>query len=105
MSAPEPDWIAAVMRGCRSLALMVSSTTSAPSALEASGIWRLSSTSDSGMKSTQRTQWSFVPCAYAGARRAAMIPSMPVAAAAAVAVVTLMNCRRFNPLASMCDPP
>src|SRR5437762_4123822 len=56
MSAPEPDWIAAVMRGWRSFALIVSSTTSAPSALEASGIWRLSSTSDSGMKSTQRTQ-------------------------------------------------
>ena len=26
MSAPAPDWMAAVMRGCRSLALMVSST-------------------------------------------------------------------------------
>jgi len=31
MSAPLPDWIAAVMRGWRSLALMNSKTTSAPS--------------------------------------------------------------------------
>ncbi len=88
MSAPEPDWTAAVMRGWRSLALMVSSVTSAPSALEASGIWRLSSTSDSGTKSFQRTQCSLVPCAKAGARRAARMPSIPaVAAAAAPAVV------------------
>ena len=68
MSAPLPDWMAAVMRGCRSLALMNSKVTSAPSALEASGAWRLSSTSASGMKSTQRTMWSLVPCAKAGAR-------------------------------------
>jgi hypothetical protein len=38
MSAPEPDWIAAVMRACRSLALIVSSWISAPSAYDASGI-------------------------------------------------------------------
>jgi hypothetical protein len=38
MSAPEPDWMPAVMRGCRSLALIVSSVISAPRALEASGI-------------------------------------------------------------------
>jgi len=56
MSAPDPDWMAAVIRGCRSLALMVSSWISAPSAFDASAIERLSSTSDSGMKSTQRTQ-------------------------------------------------
>src|SRR4029453_12088601 len=87
MSAPEPDWTAAVMRGWRSLALMVSRVTSAPSALEASGIWRLSSTSDSGMKSTQRTQWSLVPWAKAGARRAARMPSIPPAAAAATPAV------------------
>ena len=95
MSAPAPDWMAAVMRGCRSLALMVSSVTSAPSALDASGICRFSSTSDSGMKSTQRTQWSLVPCAKAGARRAARMPSMPPIAAAATPVV-LMNVRRSS---------
>ena len=93
MSAPEPDWIAAVMRGCRSLALMVSSTTSAPRALEASGICRFSSTSDSGTKSTQRTQCSLVPCAKAGARRAARMPSMPPATTAAVPAV-LRKARR-----------
>ncbi len=95
MSAPAPDWMAAVMRGCRSLALMVSSVTSAPSALDASGICRFSSTSDSGMKSTQRTQWSLVPCAKAGARRAARMPSMPPIAAAATPAV-LMNVRRSS---------
>src|SRR5437016_3669361 len=78
MSAPLPDWMAAVMRGCRSLALMNSNVTSAPSALEASGAWRLSSTSASGMKSTQRTMCSLVPCAKAGARCAARMPAMPV---------------------------
>ena len=83
MSAPAPDCTAAVIRGWRSLALMVSSVTSAPRALEASGIWRLSSTSDSGMKSTHRTQCSLVPWAKAGARRAARMPSIPPAAAAA----------------------
>src|SRR6185295_9726940 len=77
MSAPEPDWIAAVIRGCRSLALMNSKVTSAPSAFEASGACRRSSTSASGMKSTQRTMWSLVPCANAGARPAATMPAIP----------------------------
>jgi hypothetical protein len=45
--------------------------------LDASGIWRFSSTSDSGMKSTQRTMCSLVPWAKAGARRAARMPSVP----------------------------
>src|SRR5712692_2479037 len=79
MSAPLPDWIAAVMRGCRSLALMNSNTTSAPSAFDASGACRFSSTSASGMKSTQRTTWTLVPWANAGARRAARIPATPAA--------------------------
>src|SRR5438093_4736703 len=78
MSAPEPDWIAAVMRGCRSLALMNSNVTSAPSAFDASGAWRLSSTSASGMKSTQRTMCTFVPWAKAGARWLARMPATPV---------------------------
>src|SRR5436189_3326784 len=77
MSAPLPDWTAAVMRGCRSLALMNSSVTSAPSAFDASGAWRFSSTSASGMKSTQRTTCSFVPCANAGAVRVARMPASP----------------------------
>src|SRR5438034_7852955 len=80
MSAPLPDWTAAVMRGCRSLALMNSNVTSAPSAFDASGACRLSSTSASGMKSTQRTMWSFVPCANAGAVRVASIPASPAPA-------------------------
>src|SRR4051812_42895568 len=75
MSAPLPDWIPAVMRGCRSLALMNSNVTSAPSALEASGACRLSSMSASGMKSTQRTMCSLLPCAKAGARPAAVRPT------------------------------
>src|SRR5919204_5535444 len=70
--------MAAVMRGCRSLALMNSNVTSAPSAFDASGAWRLSSTSASGMKSTHRTMWTFVPCANAGARWAARMPAIPV---------------------------
>src|SRR5215470_18143892 len=86
MSAPLPDWMAAVMRGCRSLALMNSNVTSAPSALLASGAWRLSSTSASGMKSTQRTTCTLVPCANAGARWAARMPATPV---------SLRNVRRF----------
>src|SRR6266536_3028969 len=100
MSAPAPDWMAAVMRAWRSLALMVSSTHSAPSALEASGIWRFSSTSDSGMKSTQRTQCSLVPWAKAGARRAARMPSMPPGTPAAMPVVLTKvrrsTCRPFD---------
>src|SRR5262245_61015851 len=78
MSGPLCDWMAAVIRGCRSLALMVSSVTSAPRALEASTICFLSSTSQAGMKSTQRVMCSFVPCAKAGARWAARIPATPV---------------------------
>jgi len=87
------------------LALMVSSWISAPSAFEASGICRFSSTSDSGMKSTQRTQWSFVPCAHAGACRAARMPSMPPPATAAAVPDTFRKCRLFIPSAPMRDPP
>ena len=94
MSAPAPDWTAAVMRGCRSLALMNSKVTSAPRALLASGAWRFSSTSASGMKSTQRTMCSLVPWAKAGARRAAKMPSSP--AMADVAPAAARNVRREN---------
>jgi hypothetical protein len=105
MSAPDPDWMAAVIRGCRSLALIVSRVTSAPRALDASGIWRFSSTSDSGMKSTQRTQCSFVPWAYAGAWRAARMPSIPPPATDAATAEVLRNCRRSIAFESMRDPP
>src|SRR5262245_9954465 len=91
MSAPLPDWMAAVMRGCRSLALMVSSWISAPRALPASGrSFSRRMTSHAGMKSFQRSRWIFVPWANAGARRAARIPSKPAAPAAAAT----RNCRR-----------
>src|SRR5262249_26055574 len=70
-SGPLCDCTAAVIRDCRSLALMNSSWTSAPSALLASPIWRLSSTSQAGMKSTQRRTCSLVPWANAGAVRVA----------------------------------
>src|SRR2546427_574858 len=75
MSAPEPDWMAAVMRGCRSLALIVSSWTSTPSALPASGrscwrrIW-----SPAGRKSTQGNRCTFVPRAKAGERLVELAP-------------------------------
>src|SRR5882724_11461586 len=87
MSAPLPDCTAAVMRGCRSLALMNSKVTSAPSALLASGACRLSSTSASGMKSTHRTMCSLLACAKAGAR--------PAAVSATTAPVPCRNVRRL----------
>src|SRR5881397_2935960 len=66
MSAPLPDWIAAVMRAWRSLALIVSSVTSIFICLLYSAIRRLSSASPSGMKSTHCRRWSFVGWAKAG---------------------------------------
>ena len=53
MSGPEPDWIVAVMRVCRSFSLMVSSTTSIFICFPYSASWRLSSASPCGMKSTR----------------------------------------------------
>src|SRR5262245_16176184 len=96
MSGPAPDWMAAVMRGWRSLALMNSKTTSAPRALEASPAWRLSSTSQAGMKSTQRTMLRRVPWAHAGARRAARMPSIPAAAATPAAAPVCRKARRLT---------
>src|SRR6267378_3982813 len=69
MSGPLPDEIAAVMRAWRSLALIRSSVTSAPRALEASGICLARTSSAAGTKSFQRRRWSLVPCARAGGRR------------------------------------
>src|SRR5215510_3278789 len=73
---------------------MNSKVTSAPRALDASGAWRLSSTSASGMKSTHLTMWSLLPWAKAGARRTARMPSIPVAAITAPALERLMKLRR-----------
>src|SRR5216683_224706 len=96
MSGPAPDCMAAVIRACRSLALMNSNTTSAPSALLASTAWRFSSTSHAGMKSTQRTMLSRVPWAKAGARLAARMPSRPAAAVAPTAADPARNVRRLT---------
>jgi hypothetical protein len=52
------------------------------------------------MKSTHRTQWSLVPCAKAGAQRAARIPPIPPATAAAAPAV-LMKARRPTRIALM----
>src|SRR5262245_20495470 len=95
MSAPVPDEIAAVIRAWRSLALIVSRVTSAPSALEASGICFRSISSPAGTKSTHRTRWSFVPWAWAGARPDSRIPARPDDTAAAAAPAAFMNDRRF----------
>ena len=57
MSAPAPDWIAEVMRDCRSLALTVSTLSVIPSAfLHSCVIGPLSSVSEAGTKSAQRSQ-------------------------------------------------
>ena len=82
-SAPVPDWIAEVMRDCRSLALTVSTLRLKPSAfLHSCVIGPLSSTSEAGTKSAQRSQWTVVSCARAGARPLARMPARPPACAA-----------------------
>ena len=85
MSGPAPDWMAAVMRACRSLALMVSNTTSTFVCLVYSATCRRTSVSPSGMKSTHWSRWILVPWAKAGACRASRIPSSPAVAAAPTA--------------------
>src|SRR5687768_7300326 len=80
MSGPAPDWIAEVMRGCRSLALTVSKLILRPSALVASGRMVLrKSSSDAGTKSFQRIQCTVDCCANTGARWEARIPAIPAA--------------------------
>src|SRR5437773_1865858 len=103
MSGPLCDWMDAVMRGCRSLALMNSNCTSAPSSREASPACFFSSTSQAGMKSTQRRTCSLLPCANAGARPAAVSPTtaplpcknrrrvMPARMVMALALVVLLE--------------
>src|SRR5258707_4525554 len=78
ISAPVPDWIAEVMRDCRSLALTVSSLSVMPVAfLHSCVIGPLSSTSEAGTKSAQRSQWTVVSWARAGARPLARMAARP----------------------------
>src|SRR5882757_1913191 len=85
ISAPVPDWIADVMRDCKSLALTVSSLSVMPVAfLHPCVIRPFSSASEAGTKSVQRSQWMVVSCAKAGARplaRMAARPPVPAATA------------------------
>src|SRR6516225_8758222 len=105
MSAPVPDWIADVMRDCRSLALIVSRLSVMPvSFWHSCVICPLSSTSEAGTKSAQRSQWILVPCAYAGARPVArMAASPPVCAATRPAPDNLRTLRRV--MRAMFPPP
>src|SRR6266478_9269255 len=78
MSAPAPDWIAEVMRDCRSLALTVSTLRLMPVAfLHSCVIGPLSSTSEAGTKSAHRSQWMDDSWASAGARPLARMAAMP----------------------------
>src|SRR6188508_2505833 len=81
MSAPAPDWIAEVMRDCRSLALTVSTLSVMPVAfLHSCTNEPLSSWSDAGTKSVQRSQWTLAaPWAMAGARPVARMAARPPA--------------------------
>ena len=79
MSAPAPDWIAEVMRDCRSLALTVSTLSVMPVAfLHSCVIGPLSSASEAGTKSAQRSQWTVVSWASAGARPLARMRQAPM---------------------------
>jgi hypothetical protein len=96
MSGPVPDWIAEVIRACRSLALMVSTFSVMPVAFwHSCVIWPLSRTSDAGTKSDQRSQCTVVSCAKAGARPLAkMAAKPPVRAATAPVAESLRSLRR-----------
>src|ERR1700730_16990419 len=81
--APVPDWIAEVIRDCKSLALTVSSLSVMPVAfLHSCVIGPLSSTSEAGTKSAQRSQWTVASCAKAGARPLARMAARPQSAPA-----------------------
>ena len=71
------------MRDCRSLALTVSSLSVMPVAfLHSCVIGPLSSVSEAGTKSAQRSQWTVVSWARAGARPLARMAAMPPVCAA-----------------------
>src|SRR6185312_4987926 len=80
MSAPVPDWIADVMRDCRSLAFTVSILRVMPSCFFAScTILPLSRASEAGTKSVHRSQWTFFSWARAGPEPLASMAAMPPA--------------------------
>ena len=61
MSGPDPDWTEEVIRAWMSLALIVSMVSFMPSAFSHSAtISPLSSWSEAGTKSAQRSQWRLV---------------------------------------------
>jgi hypothetical protein len=83
ISGPEPDWIDEVMRAWMSLALMVSTSSLIPVAFwHSSVIWPLSSWSEAGTKSAQRSQCTALACAKAGARPVARMAARPLVLAA-----------------------
>src|SRR6185312_8958082 len=96
ISGPVPDWIDEVMRAWMSLALMVSTSSLIPIAFwHSSVIWPLSSWSEAGTKSTQRSQCKALVCAKAGARPVVrMAATPPVLAATAPAPDSFRIVRR-----------
>src|SRR5580704_6919990 len=105
MSGPAPDWIAEVTRAWISLALIVSRRSVMPSAfLHSSVIGPLSTTSEAGTKSDQRTQCSVCSCAKAGVRPLARMPARPPVEAAAAPAPDSANARR-RVMRVMCNPP
>ena len=83
MSGPVPDWIDEVMRAWMSLALMVSTSSLIPVAFwHSSVISPLSSWSEAGTKSAQRSQCMVLVCAKAGARPVARMAARPPVLAA-----------------------
>src|SRR5215469_6937652 len=82
-SGPVPDWIDDVMRAWMSLALMVSTSSLIPVAFwHSSVISPLSSWSEAGTKSAQRSQCTVLVCAKAGARPVARRAARPPVLAA-----------------------
>src|SRR6185437_209453 len=79
-SAPVPDWIAEVMRDCRSLAFTVSILRVMPSCFLAScTTLPLSRASEAGTKSVHRSQLTFFSWASAGPVPLANMAAMPPA--------------------------
>src|SRR5215813_10281840 len=93
MSGPAPLWMAAVARVCRSFWLIRSIATSAPACLPNSLACVSNSVSAAGTKCDHCKRCRRVPCANAGARRDATIPSIPATPTAAEAA---RNCRRLT---------
>src|SRR5258706_6074441 len=96
MSGPEPDCTDEVTRAWMSLALIVSTVSLMPSAFWHSAVISpLSSTSEAGTKSAQRSQWTVCAWANAGAWPLAKIAAKPpVFAATAPAPDNCKSLRR-----------